>query len=100
MAVRGEPNNSAGEQVVPSPVDSVGAPKYTPTSGSNHPAKDMAPGLNDHGKEMVLRGAFLVAVADGTFQDEEMELISRLSEALDMTSAHVDGVLRSMQNAG
>lgn len=62
--------------------------------------KDMAPRLNDHGKEMVLRGAFLVAAADGAFQEEEMELISKLGEALDMTSAHVDGVMRSMQNAG
>jgi len=61
--------------------------------------KEMAPRLNDHGKEMVIRAAFLVAAADGEFQEEEMRFIGSIGEAMEMTPAHVNGVLQSMQEA-
>jgi DnaJ-domain-containing protein 1 len=52
--------------------------------------------LNDSGKEMVIRAAYLVAASDGEFQEEELELISRIATALDMTPAHLDGTLSEM----
>jgi tellurite resistance protein len=60
--------------------------------------QEMAPRLNDHGKEMVIRAAVIVAAADGDFRDEEQELVDSIGKALGMTSAHVAGVLHSMQN--
>ena len=52
--------------------------------------------LNDSGKEMVIRAAYLVAASDGEFQEEEKELISRIANALDMTPAHLRGTLSEM----
>ena len=52
--------------------------------------------LNDSGKEMVIRAAYLVAASDGEFQKEEQELISRIANALDMTPAHLRGTLSEM----
>lgn len=52
--------------------------------------------LNDSGKEIVLRGAFLVAAADGEFQEEERQLMRSIGHALDMSPAHVNGVLHSL----
>ena len=55
-----------------------------------------ASSLNDSGKEMVIRAAYLVAASDGEFQKEEKELISRIANALDMTPAHLRGTLSEM----
>jgi tellurite resistance protein len=57
---------------------------------------DMAGNLNDNGKEMVVKAAFLVAAADGQFQEEEKELIGAIGQALQMTPAHMNGVIASM----
>lgn len=59
----------------------------------------LAPTLNEHGKEMVIRAALLVAGADGTYQDEEWQLILSLREDLDMSTAHFNGVVESMASA-
>ena len=55
--------------------------------------------LNEHGKEMVVRAAVMVAAADGTFQDEEKVLLAGIAKALQMSSAHFNGVLSSMLEA-
>ena len=52
--------------------------------------------LNDNGKEMIVKAAFLVAAADGEFQDEEKELLAEIGQALQMSSAHVSGVIAAM----
>jgi tellurite resistance protein len=52
--------------------------------------------LNDHGKELVVRAAFLVAAADGQFQDEERQLLTDIGRALQLTPAHLNGVIDSM----
>ncbi len=57
---------------------------------------DLAGNLNDTGKEIVLRGAFLVAAADGEFQEEEQQLMGSIGQALGMSSAHVNGVLSAL----
>lgn len=41
-------------------------------------------------------GEFLVAVADGTIQDEEQRLLEGIAAALEMSPSHVCGVLDSM----
>ena len=52
--------------------------------------------LNSNGKEMVIKAAFLVAAADGVFEEEEKRLIETIAEALDMSKAHLRGVLATM----
>ena len=38
--------------------------------------------LNDSGKELVIRAAYMVAAADGEFQDEEQELMKQIGKSL------------------
>jgi len=57
---------------------------------------EMAGNLNDAGKEMVVKAAFMVAAADGEFQEEEKQLITSIGEALQMSPSHMNGVISSM----
>lgn len=52
--------------------------------------------LNAHGKEMIVKVALWIAAADGRFEDEEQSLLFRIGEAMDMSSAHVKGVVAEM----
>ena len=49
--------------------------------------------LNEHGKEKVLLAAVRVAMADGEFDRSEEKEIRKLGECLEMSGAHVRGVL-------
>lgn len=51
--------------------------------------------LNDEGKEMVIKAALYVALADGEFQQEEQNMLAEIGAALGMTHAHVQGVISS-----
>lgn len=55
--------------------------------------KKVTPSLNEHGKEMVIRCAFQVANADGVVDDSEVKLISQMAETMEMSSAHLKGIL-------
>lgn len=50
--------------------------------------------LNDNGKELVIRAALSVAAADGEIADEERLLLLEIGEAMEMSKAHVMGVLQ------
>lgn len=63
-------------------------------------AGGMAATLNDNGKELVIKAAFFVAAADGEFQEEEKKLLTDIGKALQMTPAHLNGVLDSMLSDG
>lgn len=58
--------------------------------------KELSAHLNDQGKELVVRAAFMVAAADNEFQDEEKALIGSIGQALQMTPAHLNGVIADM----
>ena len=60
----------------------------------------IAGNLNDRGKESVVTGAFMVAAADGEIQDEEQKLIGEIGSALDMTPAHLNGLLSELVHPG
>ncbi|NNM14128.1 MAG: hypothetical protein HKO58_07370 [Gammaproteobacteria bacterium] len=49
--------------------------------------------LNDEGKELVLKAAFYVAMADGEFQDAEQEYLAKIASDLGMSPAHFQGVI-------
>ncbi|MBX2802135.1 MAG: TerB family tellurite resistance protein [Myxococcales bacterium] len=55
--------------------------------------------LNDHGKELVIRAALAVASADGTFSEDERVLLMRIGDAMEMTRAHLMGVLHTEAQA-
>lgn len=57
----------------------------------------MAPLLNDAGKELIMKGAFLVSAADGEFQPEEQQLVAQWAQALGMSRAHVSGIISEFQ---
>jgi len=49
--------------------------------------------LNEHSKEVVLKSALEVASADGNIDDSEMVLLHKMAAALDMSKAHVKGII-------
>ncbi len=51
--------------------------------------------LNDEGKEMVIKAALYVALADGEFHDEENLMLAKIGKDLGMTKAHIQGVISS-----
>jgi len=55
--------------------------------------REVAPGLNDTGKELVLRSAIAVVKADGEIDAEEVKEVHALTRALDMPRAYANGVL-------
>ena len=55
-----------------------------------------APHLNDSGKEKVIRAAYRIAMADGVFDDSESEFLSDLSAAMDISSAHLRGIMSEL----
>ncbi|MEM7455464.1 MAG: TerB family tellurite resistance protein [Planctomycetota bacterium] len=55
--------------------------------------RQLAPGLNEKGKENVLFAAYRIAMADGQIADEEWALIAEVGEALQMTPSHINGAI-------
>jgi tellurite resistance protein len=62
-------------------------------------AREVAPRLNELGKELVLKAAFSVAVADGTLHASERALLERIGRALCMSPSHIRGVLDESMGA-
>lgn len=60
----------------------------------------LAAHLNDNGKEMVIKAAFMVAGADGVYEEEEKAMIMSIAESLGMSQAHLQGVVASMSEVG
>ena len=58
--------------------------------------KSMTPSLNDYGKEMVIKAAFLTASADGKIDSEEKRLLTELASALEMSPSHLNAVIQEM----
>lgn len=57
----------------------------------------VAPMLNDHGKEMVLRSAALVAGADGRLEAEEAALLRAIGNSLELPESRVEGLLETFR---
>lgn len=58
--------------------------------------RGVAPILNDQGKELVVQAALLVAGSDGEFQEEERHAVTEIAQALQMSPAHLQGVMGEM----
>lgn len=55
--------------------------------------EEVAPRLNDRGREMVMRAAIYVSLADGDVAEEEWKALADLARAMGMTPTHAKGVL-------
>lgn len=55
--------------------------------------KRVAPRLNAHGKEIVIKCGLMVAAADGHFDDSEKVLLTEMAQALDMTPTHLRSII-------
>jgi len=64
--------------------------------GVNQFLTKMAGTLNASGKELVLQAAFFIAAADGEFQKEEVAMLESIGKSLQMTPAHISGVLQQV----
>lgn len=74
----------------------IAAAKAAGGAGVEDYCKKMTGFLNDSGKEMVVRAAFLVAAADGKFEEEEKSLLSRIAKSLELSPAHYRGIIVEM----
>jgi len=54
--------------------------------------------LNSEGKELALKAALYVAMADGEIQPEEQALLAEIGANLGMSDAHIRGVISSLES--
>jgi uncharacterized tellurite resistance protein B-like protein len=55
--------------------------------------RKVGPSLNDHGKDTIIKVALSVADADGHIDKSEIEMITKMSNAMDMSSSHLKRVM-------
>ena len=60
----------------------------------------LASGLNATGKETVIRAAYAIAHADGEFDPSEVALLQNIGKSLDITTAHLNGILQELASGG
>lgn len=60
----------------------------------------LASGLNDSGKETVIRAAYAIAHADGEFDASEVAMLQDIGKSLGLTSAHLNGILHELASSG
>ena len=53
---------------------------------------------NDQGKEMVITAAYQIAAADGHVDDSEHQLLLQLAEQMNLSPAHLRGILAGLEN--
>ncbi|MCB0632319.1 MAG: TerB family tellurite resistance protein [Lewinella sp.] len=58
--------------------------------------KEVAPSLNEHGKEMIIKCALAVAAADGHVDPSELQLISEMAKAMEMSTSHLKGIINEI----
>ncbi|MEL7221469.1 MAG: TerB family tellurite resistance protein [Bacteroidota bacterium] len=58
--------------------------------------RGVAPRLNGHGKEMVIKCALSVAAADNHIDDSEIALLQEMAQAMEMTPSHLKGIMSEM----
>ena len=54
---------------------------------------EVAPYVNDAGKDLIIKAGIFVAAADGEFQDEEKELLFEMAKALEVSPDRLTGLL-------
>lgn len=55
---------------------------------------NITPGLNEHGKELIIECGLAVASADGNIDNTEMDMIYEMAKAMEMSQNHVKGIIQ------
>jgi len=55
--------------------------------------KSVAPSLNEHGKEIVIKCALSVAASDGHIDDSEIAMINEMAKTMQMSNSHLKGII-------
>ena len=58
--------------------------------------KDIRPYLNAEHRELIIKAMYYVASSDGHLDDRESELLMHTAKVLEMTTAHIKGVLSEL----
>jgi tellurite resistance protein len=69
--------------------------RYLPNEAYGE-AKRLAPKISDPGKEILIRAVIVVAFSDGDPSTSEYKCIYQLSQALQMTEAHFQGIVQTV----
>ena len=62
--------------------------------------KDIRPYLNYEHRELIIKAMYLIAGSDGHLDDRESELLMHTAQVLEMTPAHIKGVLSELDKGG
>ena len=60
--------------------------------------KKISGGLNEHGKEIIIKCALFVSAADGNIDKSELKVISKMAQALEMSSSHLKRILSGLED--
>ena len=60
---------------------------------ATHYLSQVAPYLNEHSKEVIIRCAIAVAGADSVFATAEIDMIMEMAKAMEMSKSHLKGIL-------
>ena len=82
-----------GFQLTLQAIDTLADQARTRSESVIDTVRRQAPMLNATGKETVIRAAVSVAIADGDFDEREQRFLAALGQALEMSDAHVRGVV-------
>ena len=82
-----------GFQLTPEAIDLLAEKAKTRSESVIDTVRRQTPMLNANGKEAVIRAAATVAMADGDFDEREQRFLAALGQALEMSDAHVRGVV-------
>ena len=82
-----------GLQLTPEAIYAIVEEAKTRTESVIDTVRRHTPMLNANGKETVIRAATLVALADGNFDKSEQHFLAEVGQALEMSDAHVRGVV-------
>jgi len=55
--------------------------------------KNLFPYLNEHGREMIFKISYYVAIADNKYSREEEKLLRKIGKMLQLSSAHIKGII-------
>lgn len=75
----------------------IGAARSSPMDLWSY-LESMRDALNTQGKEIILKAIFAVAMIDGDFDEAERELFVSVGEALELTPAHIKGIIVELAN--
>ncbi len=56
----------------------------------------IAPSLNEHAKEIIIKCGLAVASADGHIDNSEIKLIKEMAKAMEMSASHLNGIVQDI----